>query len=243
MKWLLLLGARSDMGRAIARRFAKEGFNIILATRDAADIGDDQKDLETRFGVKTMSVIFDALDFSSHNRFLAGIPESLAGVVCVVGYLGVQRKAEEDFDEAEKIIDTNYTGCVSVLNRIANDFEKKKEGFIIGVSSVAGDRGRQSNYIYGSAKAGFTAYLSGLRNRLAKTNVAVVTVKPGFVYTRMTEGIPLPVMLTAQPEEAAEDIFRAWKRGKDIVYTRWFWRYIMLVIRAIPEKIFKKLSL
>ena len=243
MKWLLLLGARSDIGRAVARRFASEGFNIVLAARDAAAIDDDRKDLEIRFGIKTMGIIFDALDFSSHNSFFSDMPVRVAGVVCVVGYLGEQKKAEKDFDEARTIMDTNYTGCVSILNRIADDFEKRKEGFIIAISSVAGDRGRQSNYIYGSAKAGFTAYLSGIRNRLAKANVAVLTVKPGFVYTKMTEGIPLPAALTAQPEDVACDIYRAWKRGKDVVYTKWFWRYIMAIIKAIPEKIFKRLSL
>jgi hypothetical protein len=129
------------------------------------------------------------------------------------------------------------------LNIIANDFEQRRSGVIIGVSSVAGDRGRGSNYMYGSAKAGFTAYLSGLRNRLAKSNVHVITVKPGFVRTRMTEGLPLPGPVTAKPEQVARDVFKAYRGRRNEVYTLWMWRYIMLVIKLIPEAIFKRLNL
>jgi short-subunit dehydrogenase len=166
-----------------------------------------------------------------------------AGVVCAVGYLGDQKRAEQDFDEAKKLIDTNFTGCVSILNIVANDFEARKKGFIIGISSVAGDRGRLSNYMYGSAKAAFSTYLSGLRNRLQKSGVHVLTVKPGFVATKMTAGMDLPPLLSSSPEEVSEDVFRAYKTGKDELYTKWFWKWIMLTIRLIPEKIFKKLRL
>jgi len=140
-------------------------------------------------------------------------------------------------------MDTNYTGVVSLFNIIANDFEKRKSGFIVGISSVAGDRGRKSNYIYGSAKAAFTAYLSGLRNRLYDAQVHVLTVKPGFVSTKMTEGMDLPEKLTAQPEEVAEDIYKAQQKGKNVLYTKWIWRWMMLIIRSIPEFQFKKMSI
>lgn len=129
------------------------------------------------------------------------------------------------------------------MNVIANEYEQNKNGFIVGISSVAGDRGRKSNYIYGSAKAAFSAYLSGLRNRLHDANVQVLTVKPGFVNTQMTKGMELPEKLTAQPEEVARDIYAAQKKGKDVLYTRWFWRWIMLIIRNIPEFQFKKMSI
>ena len=140
-------------------------------------------------------------------------------------------------------MDTNYTGLVSILNIVANDFEKNKNGFIVGISSVAGDRGRKSNFIYGSAKAAFATYLSGLRNRLFNLNVHVLTVKPGFVETKMTEGLNLPVKLTAKTEEVANDIFKAQQKGKNVIYTKWFWRYIMLIIKNIPEFYFKKMSI
>ena len=142
-----------------------------------------------------------------------------------------------------KIIDTNYTGVISLLNIIANDFEKRKRGFIIGISSVAGDRGKKSNYLYGSAKVAFTTYLSGLRNRLYKANVHVLTVKPGFVNKHMTAKIDLTKRLTAQPEDVAKDIFDAQKSKKDILYTMWTWKWIMMFIKMIPEFLYKKTNL
>jgi hypothetical protein len=132
---------------------------------------------------------------------------------------------------------------VSLFNIIANDFEKRRSGFIVGISSVAGDRGRKSNYIYGSAKAALTAYLSGLRNRLYDAQVHVMTVKPGFVATKMTEGMDLPEKLTAQPEEVAKDIYKAQQKSKDVLYTKSIWRFIMMIITAIPEWKFKGMSI
>ncbi len=145
-------------------------------------------------------------------------------MISAIGYLGEQEKAQSDFKEAQQIMDTNYTGVVSLFNIIANDFEDRRSGFMVGISSVAGDRGRKSNYIYGSAKAALTAYLSGLRNRLYDAQVHVMTVKPGFVATKMTEGMDLPEKLTAQPEEVAEDIYKAQQKGKNVLYTKWMWR-------------------
>jgi len=243
MPWFLVLGAKSDIARASARRFAGQGFNIYLAGRGHKELEEDAADLAIRYKINAKSLEFDALDFKSHPGFYESITEKPLGVLCAVGHLGDQKKAEGDFEEAQKIMETNYTGCVSILNIIAADLEKRKEGFIIAISSVAGDRGRQSNYMYGSAKAGLSAYLSGLRNRLSPSNVSVLTVKPGFVATRMTRGLDLPKALLASPEQVAEDIFRAWKKGKNIVYTRWYWKFIMAVINNIPERIFKRMKL
>lgn len=243
MNWVLILGARSDIAKAVAHKFARSGFNIYLAARSHQELERDVKDIEIRYQVKAQAVEFEALNYIGHQEFYDSLRVKPFGVVCAVGYLGNQQNAGQDFNEALRIISTNYTGCVSILNVIANDFEIRQKGFIIGISSVAGDRGRQSNYFYGSAKAGFSAYLSGLRNRLSRSNVQVITVKPGFVDTRMTEGMSLPPLLTAQPEEVAENIYKSWKNGKDVVYIKWFWRWIMLVIKNIPEGIFKKLKL
>lgn len=203
----------------------------------------DKADLETRYKVLVNALFFNATDYGSHKVFYDRLDPKPFGTVCAVGYLGDPKKAEEDFAETAKIIETNYTGCVSILNIIASDLEKRRAGFIIGISSVAGDRGRGSNYIYGSAKAGFTAYLSGLRNRLHNSRVQVLTVTPGFVNTAMTAHLKLPPKLTAEPEEVAKDIFGAQQKGRDILYTKRVWRIIMLVIKHIPERIFKRLSL
>jgi short-subunit dehydrogenase len=157
--------------------------------------------------------------------------------------MGDQEQARIDFHEVHTTIDVNYTGAVSILNVVAADFEQRGHGTIAGISSVAGDRGRQSNYIYGSAKAGFTAYLSGLRNRLAGTGVHVMTVKPGFCRTKMTENLELPAALTASPEQVAEAVFHGMDKQPNVIYTRWMWRWIMLIIRHIPEFIFKKMGM
>ena len=126
---------------------------------------------------------------------------------------------------------------------MANHYEKDEKGFIVGVSSVAGERGRKANYIYGSSKAGFTTYLSGLRNRLYKSNINVLTVKPGYIYTKMTEKLKLPSLLTAKPDEVAKLIFSSQKKKKNVIYIKSVWRLIMLLIRIIPEWKFKKMDL
>jgi short-subunit dehydrogenase len=242
-EYVLILGANSDIAIAIAREYAKNGYNLYLASRNVSNLEKIAKDIEIRNKIRVKIFKFDVLDFDNHENFYNSLPKKPIGVISAIGYLGEQKKAEKDFKESKKIIDTNYTGIVNILNIIANDFEKRKKGFIIGISSVAGDRGRKSNYIYGSAKSAFTTYLSGLRNRLFNSNVHVLTVKPGFVATKMTKNLELPKNLTALPEEVAKDIFRAQQNGKDILYTKWIWKWIMCVIIHIPEKIFKRLSI
>src|SRR5690606_22155094 len=153
--------------------------------------------------------------------------------ICVFGYMGDNVAASQLWSEAHRVLSTNYTGAVSVLNVAAEYYITQKQGVIAGISSVAGERGRQSNYMYGSAKAGFTAYMSGLRNRLNHQHVHVVTVLPGFVYTRMTEDLSLPAALTATPEDVSNAVFNAVKNKKNVVYVKWFWRWIMLVIKCI----------
>ena len=243
MKHALILGATSDIAKALAHKFAGQGFGVTLAARQSERLENVISDIEIRRNVQAQAVEFDALDYAGHTEFYNSLSPKPDVAICVFGYLGDQQLAQSDFAEAELIINVNYTGAVSILNLIANDFEQRKAGTIIGISSVAGDRGRQSNYLYGSAKAGFTAYLSGLRNRLAKANVHVITVKPGFVRTKMTADKPLPGPVTAKPEQVADDVFKAYQRQSNQVYTLWMWKYLMLVIRNIPEGIFKRLSL
>jgi len=243
MSYILIVGASSDIAKAVAREYAKNGYDLYLAGRDIDRLKDFKRDVEVRTQRDIRLLELDILDFDTHKSFYDSLEPKPLGVISAVGYLGNQKKAQRDFKEAKKIIDTNYTGVVSLFNIIANDFESRRSGFIVGISSVAGDRGRKSNYIYGSAKAGLSAYLSGLRNRLYESQVQVLTVKPGFVATKMTEGMDLPPKLTATPKEVAKDIFDAQQSGKDVIYTKWFWRYIMMIIGLIPEWKFKKMSI
>ncbi|MCK4577275.1 MAG: SDR family oxidoreductase [Candidatus Marinimicrobia bacterium] len=243
MSYVLILGAKSDIAKAVARIYAQNGYDLFLASRNSDDLDTFRKDIEVRYEINVKLLEFDALKFDSHQVFYDSIVPKPLGVICFIGYLGNQEKALGDFKEAQKIIETNYTGCVSILNIIANDYAKQKNGFIIGISSVAGDRGRKSNYIYGSAKAAFTAYLSGLRNRLHDTSIQVLTVKPGFVNTQMTKGKNLPKKLTAQPEEVARQIYKSHLKGKNVLYTKRVWRYIMMIINLMPEKVFKRMNL
>ena len=243
MKQVLILGATSDMAQAMARKFATEGWQLDLAARDGAVLESIAGDLRVRSKAVVQTVPFDALSFSEHRSFYDKLEKKPDVVICVFGYMGDQRQARSDFEEVRRTIDVNYTGAVSILNIIAEDFEKRGNGIIVGISSVAGDRGRQSNYIYGSAKAAFTAYLSGLRNRLVGAGVHVMTVKPGFCRTKMTENLDLPDALTAAPEEVAEAVFHGIQKRRNTLYVRGIWHWIMLVVRCVPEPIFKRLSM
>ncbi len=242
-KTLLLLGGRSDIGVACAYEFAANGFDIILAARSSDDLDSSVKDFEIRHGVKAWTVEFDASATETHAGFYTSLPERPGVILYSIGSLGVQKVSEQDWSETEKVISSNYTGAVSILSIAANDLESRDEGTIIGISSVAGERGRQSNYIYGSAKAGFTTFLAGLRHRLAKTKVNVITVKPGFVATKMTAEMDLPKPLTATPQRVAKAVYKAYASGKSTIYTLGVWRQIMFVVRSVPESVFVKSKL
>ena len=243
MSYVLIVGAKSDIAQATAREYAKHGYDLYLAARNVKELEAFAHDVTVRTQRTVKMVELDILNDESHRAFYDQLEEKPLGVISAVGYLGDQEKAQVDFGEAKLIMESNYTGIVSLFNIIAADFEKRRSGFIVGISSVAGDRGRKSNYIYGSAKAALTAYLSGLRNRLYAANVHVLTVKPGFVATKMTEGMDLPEKLTAQPEEVAEDIYKAQQKNKNVLYTKWIWRWVMLIIKAMPEWMFKRMSI
>ncbi len=240
---ILILGATSDIAIEVAKRFARNGDNLQLAARNIEGLLRIKNDIEIKHQVAVDTLEFDARKFESHSTFynsLFSIPDV---VVVAFGFLGSHDTAIHDWHQCHEIIEANYTGAVSILNIIADDFEKRKQGTIVGISSVAGDRGRMSNYLYGSAKAGLTAYLSGLRNRLHDAGVHVLTVKPGFVRTKMTEGLPLPKPLTATAEQVAQVIIKAVSKKRNTVYVLPIWFVIMSVIKNIPEFIFKKLKL
>ena len=243
MSTVLIVGANSDIAKATARVYAKFGYDLILALRNKNEIEPFVNDLKIKHERQVETIELDILDYDSHTEIYTNLNSSVDGVIVAVGYLGDQQKSQSDFEESKKIIDTNFTGVASLLNIVANDFEKRKTGFIVALSSVAGDRGRKKNYQYGAAKAGLTAYLSGLRNRLFDKGVNVLTVKPGFVLTKMTRDLDLPEKLTAQPKDIALAIYSAQQKGKDTLYYMKKWRLIMWIIRTIPEKIFKRLDL
>ena len=243
MPTILILGATSDMGTAIARLFAEKKFDVQLASRNPSKLESLQTDLRIRFGINSSTHPFDATDFNTHQSFYDALIPSPDITACVFGYMNENEDVINDQAETLKTIHTNYTGAVSILNIVAKDYAGKKKGCIAGISSVAGERGRQSNYIYGSAKAGFTTYLSGLRNRLYANGVHVITVLPGFVYTKMTAHLHLPKLLTATPDEVAQAIFHAVQKRKNTIYVKWFWRWIMCLIKSIPEGFFKRMKL
>ena len=240
---VLILGARSDIGRAIAHTFAEKGFPLQLAARNVENLVHDVSDYAIRYGVSASLHEFDAQNWQYHQEFYDSLDPKPGIVMCVFGFYPDQKQAEMNPELQRVTLDTNFLGAASILQIAANAMQAQGKGTLVGISSVAGERGRAKNYIYGSAKAGLTAFLSGLRNRLRDTNIHVLTVKPGFVYTAMTEGMDLPSSLTAKPGQVAKDVYRAVKKKKNILYSRWMWRYIMFIIRHIPEGIFKRLDL
>ncbi|MFW0883662.1 SDR family oxidoreductase [Candidatus Acidulodesulfobacterium sp. H_13] len=243
MSYVLIIGAKSDIAKEVARVYAKNAYDLYLAARNAETLNELAQDIKLRYGKDVQLRELDLVAFDTHRDFYDSLEPKPSGIIIIAGYMGRQEKCQNDWSETLNTINVNYTGIASLLNIVANDYEKNGSGFIVGVSSVAGDRGRKANYIYGSSKAAFSAYLSGLRNRLFKSGVRVLTVKPGFVYTKMTQGLDLPAKLTAKPEDVANDIFNAQQKGVDVLYTKAIWRFVMLIIKHIPEFIFKKMSI
>ena len=243
METVLVLGATSDIGIAIAKKFASEKYNVQLAARKPELLGPLQSDIQIRYNVECGVYAFDALIFHSHSMFFETLDPKPEITICIFGTMDDEEDAFNNWNLTQRMIDTNYTGAVSVLNIAARTYIKNKKGTIIGISSVAGDRGRASKMIYGSSKAAFNAYLAGLRNKCFKDNVHVVTVKPGFVYTRMTENMELPALLTSTPAYLADVVYNGFAKKKNVIYIKWFWRYIMLIIKSIPEFQFKKMKL
>lgn len=242
---VLILGASSSIARSTALVFASKGHSLYLAGRDLLDLERIAADIKVRYPVDVFYGYFDAEEMGEHEKFVQKVIEEmrgLQGVLLAFGDFIDQRKAITDFKLGRKIIDVNYTGACSILTYCANYLGAAGKGFIIVLSSVAGDRGRQSNYIYGSAKGGLNLFLQGLRNRLFHLGVKVLTIKLGYVDTAMTFGLP-HLFLVASPHEVGKKIVLALERGRNIVYIPWFWRPIMGIISSIPEFLFKRLKL
>ena len=245
---VILVGATSGIARPLGRRLVARGWNLVLTGRDATRLGPIAADLRVRGAGKVTTLVLDPTDgvavaglFGSAATLL-GAP--VDGIIVCHGTLPDESGALLDVGQTRDAIDAGFTSAAMVLAAAAGALEDRPGSFIAAISSVAGDRGRQSNYTYGAAKAGLTAYLSGLRNRLHPRGVAVLTVKPGIVRTPMTEGLPAARSpLAADAEVVARDIERAILGRRDVVYTPWFWWPVMTVIGTIPEPIFKRLKL
>jgi short-subunit dehydrogenase len=245
MSKILILGATSPIARALALRFAVDGAQLFLAARDPNEVGRVASDLSVRSGVPALSSTFDAADFAAHDAFIRDAATKLGGldgVVVCFGTLGDEDAAQIDPAAALATVHQNFTGAVSLLTIAARHLEQQRSGFIIVIGSVAGDRGRARNYVYGSAKGALALFTQGLRGRLAQAGVHVMTVKLGTVDTRMTWGRE-GTLLTVAPVQAADSIYEAWRSRAEVVYVPWFWRVIMGVVQLIPERRFKRLTL
>ena len=240
---IAVFGATSGIARAVAGRLAAEGESLILIGRDAAALAELARDLDPSGKQGIPQVTWDVLDFAGHaERFRALAAEHrLQGVFFAAGVLFTQDECEADPAKARLTFDANLTGPALILDLFAAHFKARNSGWISCISSVAGDRGRGKVLAYGAAKAGLSAYLAGLRHRLADTAVFVQTIKPGFVRTRMTVGNKSRLM--AEPEAVARDIVKALRARREVVYTPGIWKWIMLVIRNIPTPIFRRMKL
>ena len=240
-KTILIIGAKSDIALAVAKKFASKGFNLQLAARNSSELGVIVSDLKIRYKINVSNYELDILKYRTFGKFINSLDCLPEIAFLAVGILGNQKSDENNLSNSALVMRTNYEGPSLLLGVIANHFERRGHGSIIGISSVAGERGRASNYIYGSAKSGFTAFLSGLRNRLHKSNVNVLSVLPGFVDTKMTHDIKLPRFVTGKVEKIANLIFIEKRQSKTIYIFPW--KFIMLIILSIPETIFKRLKL
>ena len=246
MKKVVIVGATSAMAAETARLFAQEGAELFLIGRNAEKLERLANDLKVRNALQVHTASFEASDtgacHSLMERALAALGGDIDAALVAHGDLPDQRECEKSWQLTERSLVTNFMSPIAFLTWLGNFFEARKKGNITVISSVAGDRGRQSNYVYGAAKGGLTTFLQGLRNRLAHHGVSVTTIKPGFVDTPMTAQLKKGPLF-ASAETVGRRIHKAMKRGDAVVYTPGFWRLIMLVILHIPEFVFKKLKL
>ena len=246
MRKILIIGATSAIAEAAARIFATRGDALFLVARNAEHLRAVVADLNIRGAARADSATLDVTDFAAHDAVIEKAERDLGGIDIALiahGTLSDQAQCEQSDDVMRREFDINALSTLALLTALANRMEARRSGTLAVISSVAGDRGRQSNYVYGAAKAAVSTFLGGLRQRLAKSGVSVLTIKPGFVDTPMTAAIANKGALWAQPDRVAAGIVQAIDRRRNIVYLPWFWRWIMLVIRHIPEPLFKRLKL
>ncbi len=241
-KKILLVGANSDVAQAIAKLRAENGHALWLTGRSLEALQPIVADLKLRYEVEVSAFVYDAETNNPEALILAlpGLPDE---VHLAMGYLG-NPICIEDAAETTRIMTVNFTAAVLLMNALVRSLiQEKRNAVLVGISSVAGDRGRKSNFLYGAAKAGFSTYLDGLRNFGYAHGIHVVTVKPGFIRSKMTAGLPLPGPLTATPQQVAKAIVKAVRKRKGRVYVLPIWELIMLIVRNIPDFVFKKMNL
>lgn len=241
----MIVGATSAIAHETAKYFAKDGAEFFLVARSAQKLADISNDLKVRGAQRIETYVLDVIELERHQEMIEKAIATLDGLDMVLiahGTLGDQQKCQRSVAETLNEFTINCTSVISLLTILADYFEQQKRGCIAVISSVAGDRGRQSNYVYGAAKGALSVFLQGLRNRLSKSGVAVVTVKPGLIDTPMTAAVKKG-LLAASAKGVGEGIYRAMKSRKEVVYLPWFWRPIMLIVRTIPEPVFKRLSM
>lgn len=246
MSSVLIIGATSAIAHETARRFALDGASFFLVARNEARLQANADDLLARGATRTETFILDATDFGRHAAMMESAQSMFAGgidyALVAYGTLPDQAEVAVDAQAAADAFTTNATSVISLLTLLASQFEQQGHGAIAVISSVAGDRGRPSNYVYGAAKGAVSLFAQGLRARMAKHNVSVTTIKPGFVDTPMTADVPKN-RLFADPADVGARIYKAMTKGQDVVYVPAFWRGVMGVIKAIPERVFKKMDL
>ncbi len=242
---IIVLGATSAIAQAWMRLLAPDGASFFIVARNLAHLESVGEDLITRGAAAVYAEVVDLDDTAAHPAMFERAVAWLDGLDCALiahGVLGDQAACERDFDVAAASLQTNFFSAVSLVTWLANYFGAQYRGIIAVISSVAGDRGRKSNYVYGSAKAGLNAFLDGVRNRVDRDGVHVLTIRPGFVASPMTAHLPQgPLFVT--PDAVARDILKAIESRRDVLYTPWFWRWIMAIIRAVPEWKFKRMDL
>ena len=242
---ILIVGATSGIAEAVARRYAEQGAGLFLVARNKEKLQAISVDLTARGAKKVQTFVMDANDSELIPAVLDAAWKAfqIIDVALIAhGTLPDQQRTEYDINYAISEFRTNAESALASLAGLAQHFEPQGKGVIAVIGSVAGDRGRASNYLYGAAKAAIDTYASGLRARLYNSGVHVLVIKPGFVATSMTADLSLPEKLTATPERVARDIQRAIARRRDVLYTPWFWYWIMLIIRWIPAFIFKQMK-
>ncbi|MEA3404137.1 MAG: SDR family oxidoreductase [Pseudomonadota bacterium] len=245
MKNILVIGATSAIAKQTIRLYAKQGANLHLMARDEEKLQTLAQDASIRGAASVTVQKLEVNDFDEHEKLIDNAFEKLMSVDVVLiahGSLPDQQACQQHVSTTLREMNTNGLSTISLLTLLANKMENQGKGTIAVITSVAGDRGRQSNYVYGAAKGMLSIFLQGLRNRLFKKGVHVVDIKPGFVDTPMTADFPKGA-LWAKPETIAASIVKAVEKKTNTLYTPWFWMGIMLIIRNIPEFIFKKMKL
>ena len=243
---VIFFGATSELAQWVLRIHAERSDSVTLIARDEQKLAAVAQDASLRGANVSESIVTDLADIEGSADLAKRLCQERDGNLIwyfFQGQLPDQQIAQADREITQKALDINFNAIASSLHYIAEHIEQQGVGTVVVITSVAGLRGRQSNYIYGTGKGALNIYLQGLRNRLHPIGGKVVTVMPGFIKTAMTDGMSRDGFLWATPERVAKDVFKAADKGQNICYTPWFWRYIMLIIRLVPEEIFKRLKL